>query len=665
VDGVVYLAARHQSSADLLQLIFEAFYESDEICKPTDAEIRRGLQDKQALILLDDVQLAQHELEQVLDIAPHSVFAVATRERCLWGEVRSIALKGLPVEDAVLFLEREIERALDISEQPAARSLCAALEGHPLRILQAAAIIRGRGISLDECARNIVPAGLMTELMASIDARERRILLALASVPGVPLQVQHVSNIAEVPDVEPSLMTLVRRGLVVSSQSRHQLAGGVGDQLRRSADLKPWVNRGITYFTAWAERYRRSPDNLLDESEALLRVQQAATDTRRWGEVLRLGRLLEGALVVGARWGAWAITLEHCLAAAKASGDRSAEAWALHEIGTLAVCLGEHGMARASLRQAVKLREAVHEDGAAQASRRNLSLVIAPVPEPSHERATVPSDGLPDFDALPLRDEAHPTMRVRKTKSASAVLLVAAFLLAIFGGVAYWARPAARLSWRSWNAAGISSFLQSGLGGGTATPSTTPQSPQAAEVRVLQFSAAPDRVARGESVRLCYEVANGDGVRIDPDIGEMGVLRRNCVPVRPTGTTIYTLTAHGAGGESVRQSVRVLVSPASSRASQLDEPLNSPVVQAPASDRASILIFTSRPGSIAGRGPTQLCYAVRDAFQVRVEPGVGEVDPTSTLTCFRVAPVRTTTYELTASGRDGQKVRQQLVIIVR
>src|SRR6516162_11035769 len=116
-------------------------------------------------------------------------------------------------------------------------------------------------------------------------------------------------------------------------------------------------------------------------------------------------------------------------------------------------------------------------------------------------------------------------MRVRKTKSASAVLLVAAFLLAIFGGVAYWARPAARLSWRSWNAAGISSFLQSGLGGGTATPSTTPQSPQAAEVRVLQFSAAPDRVARGESVRLCYEVANGAGIRIDPDIGDVAALR--------------------------------------------------------------------------------------------------------------------------------------------
>ena len=113
VDGIVYLTARNLSSDDLLQLIFEAFNESDEPCKPTAAEIRRGLQEKQALILLDDVHLKQDELERVLDIAPQSAFAVSTRERCLWGEVRSLPLKGLPVEDAVLLLEREIERPLD------------------------------------------------------------------------------------------------------------------------------------------------------------------------------------------------------------------------------------------------------------------------------------------------------------------------------------------------------------------------------------------------------------------------------------------------------------------------------------------------------------------------------------------------------------------------
>ena len=88
------------------------------------------------------MQLTQHELEQVLDIAPQSAFAVATRDRCLWGEARSLALKGLSSEDAVLLLEQELERALDDAERSAAASLCATLGGHPVRILQAAALVR-------------------------------------------------------------------------------------------------------------------------------------------------------------------------------------------------------------------------------------------------------------------------------------------------------------------------------------------------------------------------------------------------------------------------------------------------------------------------------------------------------------------------------------------
>ena len=237
VDGIAYVRARRQPFTDLLQLIFEAFYESDEISLPTDAEIRRGLRDKQALILLDDVELTQHELEQVLDIAPQSAFAVATRDRCLWGEVRSLALKGLSPEDAVLLFERELERALDEAERSAAASLCAALGGHPVRILQAAALVRDHGISVDECARSLTPATLIAELLVSLDEKQRRALLALTALPGVPLTAQHVSGIAELTDIEPALRMLARRGLVAASDSRHRLADGVADQLRRTDDL--------------------------------------------------------------------------------------------------------------------------------------------------------------------------------------------------------------------------------------------------------------------------------------------------------------------------------------------------------------------------------------------------------------------------------------------
>ena len=578
VDGIVYLSARNLSSDDLLQLMFEAFNQSDEPCQPTPAELRRGLQEKQALILLDDVHLTQDELERVLDIAPQSAFALSTRQRCLWGEVRSLPLNGLPVDDAVLLLEREIERPLDAAERDSAAQVCAALHGHPLRIVHAAAIIRERGIALGGWALDITPESLVTELLASIDEKQRRVLLALTAFRGVPLQIQHVSSIAEVTDIDASMLALVRQGLVVGSQRGHRLADGVADQLRRTDDLKPWVNRAITYFTAWAERHSRSPDIVLEHSAALLHVQQCAADARRWGEVLLLGRLLAAALVLGVRWGAWAITLERCLAAAKALGDRSAEAWALHEIGTRALCVGDSAKARAVLGQAVKLRESLHDEVGAATSRRNLRLVVASVSDDSSERSTMPPGVALRIDSLPLRDVVLPVAPDAK-RPPVAVLALTGLVSAIVGWFAY-------------------------LAVAGALPSRAANAPSEARDNAASQLARPEEL-----------------------------------PATPATSGVT--------------------------ATEVDLPVAPPPVQAPAADRARILIFTARPDAVASAGRAGLCYAVDGAAHVRIDPGIGEVDPTSTLTCLRVAAVRTTTYELTASGRDGQQVKQQLVIAVR
>lgn len=589
VDGIAYVRARRQPFTDLLQLIFEAFYERDDVqSQPTDAEIRRGLRDKQALILLDDVQLTPHELEQVLDIAPQSAFAVATRERCLWGEVRSLALEGLSPDDSVLLFEQELERGLDDEERQSAAGLCAALEGHPVRILQAAALVRDHRVSVAACAQGITPATLIGELLASLDEKQRKALLALTALPGVPLTAQHVSGLAELTDIEPALRTLTRRGLVRGSESRHRIADGVADQLRRTEDLAPWVNRAVTYFTVWAERYRRSPERLLEESEALLAAQQDGADARRWAEVLRVGTLLEGALVTGARWGAWAVSLEHSLAAAKALGDRSAEAWALHEIGTRALCVGAYGTARTSLSQAMALRESLDDIAAAAASRQNLGLVLAPIEDepggPMPFSDVTVDDSFAPRGATSLRgttwSAAHTPAKRGIGRAVFALQMVFVSGLAFFATIA-------------------------GLGGSEGIPRIG---------SFLRFGGEPPPVT---------------GTANPP-------------PVQPAPYVYYTPSSAGPRD--------TLMAPATSSAGP---------------ERASIRIFTPRPGSITSGGPTSLCYAVSGALRVRVAPGVGEVEPTSTLTCIRVAPARTTTYQLDAYGRDGYPVTQQLVIVVR
>jgi NB-ARC domain-containing protein len=673
VDGVVYLVARHQSSADLQQLIFEAFYESSDVCKPTETQIRRALQETQALVLLDDVDLPQDELEHVLDLAPRSAFAIVTREPCPGSEVRAVVIRGLPTGDAALLLEREVGRTLNVSERSAAAALCMSLDGHPLRVRQVAAIVRDQGVALEKLARDLAPEHLLTEVMASLDDKQRRMLLAMAAVPNVPLQLHHVSGLADVTDLEPAMAILARRGLVVRSDLRYRLAHGVSDRLRQTEDLNPWGNRAITYFTAWAERYRRNQNTLLEDSEALLRVQQHAIEMRRWGEGLRLGQLLECALVVGARWGAWTITLERCLAAAKAMGDRAAEAWVLHESGTRALCLGEPATARRLLNQALSLREAMDDNDATAASRRNLSFVQPPVPPPPpvsrppvspplvsappasvtlRERPTTPHDDHDALDSLPIRERTQLPVGVA-AKKRSLALPVTASVFVLLGVFAYWAGDAG-FSWRSLNLANIRLVPQNEIAETEVTIATPPQpARRGSRPSVLRFSAFPDQIAPGESLGLCYEVANGTRARIDPDIGEVRSLQSDCVRTRPVETTTYTLTAESESGERVRQTVLVRVGPE-------DSPSRVAVA-----DRANILIFSPRPGSIVTGRATALCYALSGALHARVDPGVGEVNPASALTCVRVRPPRTTTYQLTAYGRDGFAVRQQLVLVVR
>jgi len=559
-DGVLYLSARHQCCDDLVQFIFEAFYASDGIRKPTDVQIRHDLQHKRALILLDDIRLPPQELEQIFEIAPGCVFVVATRERCLWDVGRNVTLAGLDGEDAVLLLERAVERTLDDGERPAALRLCESLAGHPLRILQAAALAREQRIAFEALPGE---AALVTELMKPIDERQRRALLALIALPGVPLSVHHMSAIAEVPDLDSAIQALLRLGLVVRQNARYQVANGVADRLRRREDLKPWIHRAVTYFTAWASRYQRNPTTLLEEAEALLRTQQSAAETRRSGEVLRIGRLLEGALILGGRWGAWANVLDRCLDAAKATGDRSAEAWALHQLGTRAVCLGDDAAGRSLLGRAVAIRETLGDAAGEAASRQNLGFVLAPVSRSTPEPRALPF-GI-DFDALPVREPAGSIGRMQRPRS---VVAVAAMML-LLAGVGWFAGMA----------------VDAVRSRATTSPSSRPRAAAAA------------------------------------------------APLATTGDT-------SAAPRPVLETTADVAPP------------------------SSIRIFTARPGSIAAARPIELCYALSGASEARIDPGLGDVDPTSTLTCRRVTPARTTTYRLTAYGQDGNHHSQSVVVVV-
>lgn len=386
-DGVVYLSAHNKPLGDLLQLLFDAFYESDIPFKPTGGQLRHALQTKQVLILLDDVELKRDEVEGLMNAAPDSIFLLASLERSLWGEVRAVSLKGLALDDALMLVERELERTLNPEERPAAQTLCTSLDGHPLRILQALAGVREEGRSLVEVSQLMQsgsPNEVLTKQVSSLPEPERRVLAAMVALGGVPVHAQHLTTMTELPNVEPVLEAMLRRHLVQAHGQRYSLTSTLSETTEQVSNLTSWREKALAYFTTWAEQHRKEPKRIMEESDALMQMIDWAIKTGRWKDVIRLGRAVGVVLALFGRWGAWEQVLQWLLQAGSALGDQASEAFALHQLGTRALCIEEGPKAHSYLTKALELRESLGDLIGAEVTRHNLNLLPG-TPLPSQD----------------------------------------------------------------------------------------------------------------------------------------------------------------------------------------------------------------------------------------------------------------------------------------
>jgi hypothetical protein len=79
------------------------------------------------------------------------------------------------------------------------------------------------------------------------------------------------------------------------------------------------------------------------------------------------------------------------------------------------------------------------------------------------------------------------------------------------------------------------------------------------ELAIQNFYAVAGVVRRGETVELCYGVANAKTVKLEPQSSPVWPSHSRCVDVTPTKTTTYTLTISDAAGNTRTQSLEVKV----------------------------------------------------------------------------------------------------------
>jgi hypothetical protein len=79
------------------------------------------------------------------------------------------------------------------------------------------------------------------------------------------------------------------------------------------------------------------------------------------------------------------------------------------------------------------------------------------------------------------------------------------------------------------------------------------------ELAIQSFYASPGAIHKGDSVQLCYGVANAKTVKLEPQPNAVWPSYARCVSVSPSKSTTYTLTISDASGNTKTESLQVKV----------------------------------------------------------------------------------------------------------
>ncbi|MEO0885775.1 MAG: choice-of-anchor D domain-containing protein [Cyanobacteria bacterium J06648_10] len=410
-DGIVYLSAARQPAVDLLQSLYDVFYEAVPAFKPSYGQVQQALKEKQTLIILNKLGLDKEELEWLSAALPQSTFVLVTTERVYWQEGAAIALEGLPLVDAIALLQKDLNRPLTTPEQTAAAALWKSLSGNPLQLRRAASQVQTSGQSLAEwfaatqalqrqvaadspevghtqlrVGPNISTASLKQAITqkatSSLSANHKKLLALMGAMGGIALSTQEALAISQVPETAEVLSELANLQLIeATSSSGYQLCADLVEALptgpSTGLDPQPWLQSATNYFAYGAES--AAGTQAAANSEAMMHLLEWTQRTGQWQQSLGLARQLDVTLSVGGQWQQWQQVLTHSLQAAQHLGDGGAEAWALHQLGTGAIATGNLAQAQSWLSRAITLREQLQDVAGAAVSRHNLGLIVPPL----------------------------------------------------------------------------------------------------------------------------------------------------------------------------------------------------------------------------------------------------------------------------------------------
>ena len=401
-DGVIRLSGHRRTPSDLLHELYGSVYHAPWH-RLGRSELLAAVGGIGAIVVLDDIGFGGAALDELLRLTPECAFLIsATPDIAPTTEadsVTEVVLTALSQEACGQILEHAVGRSLRQDEAEWAADLWFESEGLPLRFLQGGAVLRQRDAlqaaaeSDQDTLGGAEPLGFVEPELPALNVgltplevagtlsplAQESLRFALALGGELPHQ-SHLPALVDDPQADTALAELTASGLATATGGCYRLSGDIATQLASTGFTDADGNadralRAAQHYAWWAGHPSVTPDRVAAEAPAVLAAIQG---TKRGGHASSAALLAHTAapvLAAALRWSAWEQALRGGQESARLAGEVAEEAYFHHELGVLALCLGNVERARSELEASIGLRGVLADKRGAVAGRRALALV--------------------------------------------------------------------------------------------------------------------------------------------------------------------------------------------------------------------------------------------------------------------------------------------------
>lgn len=401
-NGVVFIESPDQdgkvlSFDDIVQVMFDALFESDPPLKVDVVSARTYLSNVRPLVYLNGVTLTSTDLDNLSSLFPSTPILIESEQSASDDDYDVMPLSPLERADSLALLSDHSGITLDDKSKPVMDQVANILGDVPGALVIISNALKEKRLKLEDVPSglNAIDPGAKLPVIAALNrayrlvvstlsADERAMLIETGSAPGISVDRKWLERGTSGADTSKKLESLQ---LLYANSPRMRLNSGLREIIMQGQDDAASKEQLLQYLKEQIKSRWNDFDFVRDELGNLLGLLDWAMSQRRWADVVALGRGLDPFLTLSGLWDAWHHILIGVYQAASALGDGAVEGWALHQIGTSEIGGGNLDAARQSLEHALKLRQKLGDRVGAAYSQHNLDFLAPSIPtlvKPKH-----------------------------------------------------------------------------------------------------------------------------------------------------------------------------------------------------------------------------------------------------------------------------------------